>query len=469
MNNCRFHIFRIKAASITLQLCLLLLGVIATRSAHAQINTDEVVEMGRVAMFYDDYATAIRYFDRALEAKPYLADAYYQRGLAQFSLADYKASEEDLSRAVMFNPFRVEYFQLRGLCRIHNLDYRGACNDYTRVLQDLPNDQNAHFNRALCNLELKDYAATHADLDYIIAHWPAFARSYVVKAQCYLEVGDTLRGIYWIDSLLVLSKNEPDAWSVKGRYALRHADYINAEKYYTQAIKYDAGREEYYLCRAQARFSLRRYEQALIDCERVVGMNPANVLAQQNAEMLRTLLKHPQKLVSSSQRFQVADTISQARSLMEEFKGKVERRKNERVFLPPYRVDGNLLIVDGGRHPIYCSDAIFLNILRRTDVESGVTIAEAIERLRNYLDDPESDAVLLYNLGCLEVQNGTLTEAERIFSLAIERDPLLAEAYYNKGVALLLQNKTDAAVVLLKKSADMGITKAYNLLMHAKQ
>lgn len=420
-------------------------------------------------MFYDDYITAIHYFDRALAAKPYLAEAYYQRGYAQFNLADYKAAEDDLNRAVMFNPFRVEYFQLRGLCRIHNLDYRGACDDYTRVLQDLPNDQNAHFNRALCSHELKDYPATHADLDYIIAHWPTFARSYVVKAQCYLEVGDTLRGIYWIDSLLVLSKNEPDAWSVKGRYALQHADYADADQFYTQALKYDAGCEEYYLNRAQARFSLRRYEQALIDCERVVGMNPKNTIARQNSEMLRQILAHPKHKTPPSAQFIVADTLKQTRSLMEEFKGKVERRKTERVFLPPYRVDGSHLVVDGGCHPMYCADAIFLNILRRTDVESGVPIDEAIGRLRNYLDDPEVDAVLLYNLGCLEVQNGTLAEAERLFTLAIERDPLLAEAYYNKGVALLLQNKTEAATSLLKKSADMGIVKAYNLLTYAKQ
>lgn len=458
-----------KAAGITLRLCLLLLGVIAAGPSQAQVNTDEVIEMGRAAMFYDDYITAIHYFNRAIDAKPYLAEAHYQRGYAQFSLADYEAAEEDLNRAVTFNPFRVEYFQLRGLCRIHNLNYRGACEDYTRVLEDRPNDQNAHFNRALCSLELKDYSATHADLDYIIAHWPTFARSYVVKAQSYLEVGDTLRGIYWIDSLLVLSKNEPDAWSVKGRYALQHADYANAEQYYTQALKYDAGCEEYYMKRALARFALRRYEQALIDCERVVGMNPDNSIARQNAEMLRGLLKHPQQSTSASAHFLVADTIRKPRSLMEEFKGKVEHRKAERVFLPPYRVEGNHLVVEGGRHPMYCGDAIFLNILRRTDVEAGVPIAEAIARLRNYLDDPEVDAVLLYNLGCLEVQNGTLDEAERIFSLAIERDPLLAEAYYNKGVALLLQNKHEAATALLKKSADMGIVKAYNLLTHAKQ
>lgn len=469
MNNCRKYINILKAASITLRLCLLLLGVIVASPAKAQINTTEAIEMGRAAMFYDDYITAIQYFNRALEAKPYLADAHYQRGFAQFNLADYKAAEEDLDRAVMFNPFRVEFFQLRGLCRIHNLNYRGACEDYTRVLEEIPNDQNAHFNRALCNLELKDYPATHADLDYIIYHWPTFARSYVVKAQAYLEVGDTLRGIYWIDSLLVLSKNEPDAWSVKGRHALQHADYTNAEHFYTQALKYDAGCEEYYMNRALARFNLHRYAQALIDCERVVDMNPDNSIAQQNVEMLRRLLKQPQQRAATSDEFLVVETPHQARSLMEEFKGKVERRKTERVFLPPFRVDGNHLVVEGGRHPMYSSDAIFLNIIQRTDVEAGASLTEAIERLRYYLDDPEVDAVILYNLGCLEVQNGTLAEAERLFSLAINRDPLLAEAYYNKAVALLLQNKSDQATPLLKKAADMGIVKAYNLLTHAKK
>lgn len=443
--------------------------VFPASSVRAQINTTEAIEMGRTAMFYDDYYTAIHYFTRALEAKPYLAEAHYQRGFAQFNLADYKAAEEDLDRAVMFNPFHVEYYQLRGLCRIHNENYRGASDDYTRVIEEIPNDQNAHYNRSLCSLELKDYPATHADLDFIISHWPSFARAYVVKAQCYLEVGDTLRGLYWIDSLLVLSKQEPDAWSVKGRYALQHEDYASAELFYTQALKYDAGNEEYYMKRAKARFALTHFAQALNDCERVIGMNPANSVAQKNAELLRQVLQQPDLASSKLSEFLVDDNYHAARSLMEEFKGKIERRKTERVFLPPYHVEGNHLVVEGGRHPMYCGDAIFLNILRRTDVEDGVNINEAIARLRNYLDDPEADAVLLYNLACLEVQNGTLAEAERIFSLAIERDPLLAEAYYNKGVALLLQNKAELATPLLAKAADMGIVKAYNLLQHTKK
>lgn len=443
--------------------------VFSASPLRAQVNTAEAIEMGRTAMFYDDYYTAIHYFTRALEAKPYLAEAYYQRGFAQFNLADYKAAEEDLDKAVMFNPFHVEYYQLRGLCRIHNENYRGASDDYTRVIEELPNDQNAHYNRALCSLELKDYPATHADLEFIISHWPSFARAYVVKAQCYLEVGDTLRGLYWIDSLLVLSKQEPDAWSVKGRYALQHKDYESAEQFYTQALKYDAGNEDYYMRRSQARFALKHYAQALNDCERVVGMNPTNTIACQNAEFLRQIIQRPNLATSKSTEFLVVDPPQTSRSLMEEFKGKIERRKTERVFLPPYHVDGNHLVVEGGRHPMYCNDAIFLNILKRTDVEDGVNINEAIVRLRNYLDDPEVDAVLLYNLACLEVQNGTLDEAERIFSLAIDRDPLLAEAYYNKGVALLLQNKPDLATPLLEKAADMGIVKAYNLLQHNKK
>ena len=95
-----------QAASKGLCLCLLLLCFSAGRKAEAQVNTQQVMLMGRAALYYDDYVTAIQYFNTVLEAKPYLADALYYRAVAKVSLEDYESAHADLQQAILFNPFQ---------------------------------------------------------------------------------------------------------------------------------------------------------------------------------------------------------------------------------------------------------------------------------------------------------------------------------------------------------------------------
>ena len=61
----------------------------------AQVNTEQVTLMGRHALYFDDFLTAIRYFNKVIETKPYLDKPYYYRAFAKFSLEDFRGAEED--------------------------------------------------------------------------------------------------------------------------------------------------------------------------------------------------------------------------------------------------------------------------------------------------------------------------------------------------------------------------------------
>ena len=51
--------------------------------ASAQINTDRVMAIGRNALYFEDYVLSIQYFNQVINAKPYLSDPYFYRGLAK--------------------------------------------------------------------------------------------------------------------------------------------------------------------------------------------------------------------------------------------------------------------------------------------------------------------------------------------------------------------------------------------------
>ena len=135
----------------------LLLVLFVSLGIHAQINTEQVVNIGRNALYFEDYILAIQYFNQAIKAKPFLAEPYFYRSVAKISLEDYQGAEQDAGMAIERNPFIVDAYQVRGVSRQNLGNYAGAVEDYDAGLNLMPEDRNLLFNRAICKTALKDY------------------------------------------------------------------------------------------------------------------------------------------------------------------------------------------------------------------------------------------------------------------------------------------------------------------------
>ena len=107
-------------------------------ASRAQTDVENVLTMGRVALTYDDYITAIHYFNRVIEARPSMAEAYFHRADAKARLEDYDSAIADLDKAIGLNPFRLEYYELRGMCLGQHRMFPQAVADYDHVLQQNP-------------------------------------------------------------------------------------------------------------------------------------------------------------------------------------------------------------------------------------------------------------------------------------------------------------------------------------------
>ena len=91
--------------------------------------------IGRNALYFEDYVLSIQYFNQVINAKPYLSDPYFYRGLAKINLDDFQGAESDCSEAIERNPFVVSAYQVRGLARIQQNNFAGAIEDYTKALE----------------------------------------------------------------------------------------------------------------------------------------------------------------------------------------------------------------------------------------------------------------------------------------------------------------------------------------------
>ncbi len=252
----------------------------------AQINTEQVTLMGRHALYFDDYLTAIRYFNKVIETKPYLDKPYYYRAYAKFNLEDFLGAEADCDKCIERNPYLTEVYQLRGLCRIHNKDMKGAAADYAAVLKDEPTEQTALYNRALCLMEEEAYAEAEADIVQLMKLAPLHTRAYMVRSQLCLQRADTLGAIMWADSLLTITQREAGAWSLRGRLALAVDEYEKADTCFTQAVDLEPTWGEHYMMRAQARHAVNRYDEAIADYNSVLSYIPHHFVAHYNRGLL---------------------------------------------------------------------------------------------------------------------------------------------------------------------------------------
>ena len=269
---------------------LVLICALFALASRAQTDVENVLTMGRVALTYDDYITAIHFFNRVIEARPSMADAYFCRADAKARLEDDESAIKDLDKAIELNPFRLEFYELRGICYGQHRKFQEAIADYDHILKQNPWQQNVRFNKIVSQLQLKDYNNAASETDSFITHWPRYNKIYLAKVEIALAQKDTLQALSWADTLLCLSPRDANMWNFKGQYALRHKQHVAADSFLTKAISFAPNDADSYLMRAAVRHALRRYDDALRDYDEVIRLVPQHFVAHYNRALLRSFV-----------------------------------------------------------------------------------------------------------------------------------------------------------------------------------
>ena len=99
------------------RLALTVSAFVSALAAFAQVDAEQVMNIGRTVLSMDDYMLSIQYFNQAIKAKPYMAEPYYLRAFAKMQLEDLEGAEEDCTLSIERNKFRTETYKLRGFVR----------------------------------------------------------------------------------------------------------------------------------------------------------------------------------------------------------------------------------------------------------------------------------------------------------------------------------------------------------------
>ena len=79
---------------------LILSLLLGSSVASAQIDVQQVLSIGRNAIYFNDYIVSMGYFNQVIGLRPWMAEPYFNRSEAKINLDDNRGAEEDDTLAI---------------------------------------------------------------------------------------------------------------------------------------------------------------------------------------------------------------------------------------------------------------------------------------------------------------------------------------------------------------------------------
>ncbi len=273
-----------------LKIILLVTTLLAAFQSIAQINVDQVVRVGRNALYFDDYVLSIRYFNQAIDVKPWLAYPYFYRAIAKYNLDDFSGAETDATLALERNPFITDAYELRGVARQNLGNAAAAITDYNRVLFDRPKSNGVLLNLAIAYQEVNKPDSAAMTFDRMLALSPGYANGHIAYAQFQVEHKDTVGARRSVDRAISLNRFNTRALAFRSalRMASQEPDSMAlALADIDEAIRLEPSQPGLYINRAFLRYKLDDYFGAMADYDYALELEPHNMMATYNRALLR--------------------------------------------------------------------------------------------------------------------------------------------------------------------------------------
>ena len=192
-----------------------------------------------------EYNKAIGDYSREIELYPMNAEAYYNRGNAYFNMMEYDKAINDYNKAIKFPVNKGKYvmnngsddewleglnlkdanaYNNRGNANYKIGDYDAAIWDYSKAINLNPSGIKAYINRGNVRCKIGDYGAAIWDYGAAINLNPKNAEAYIYQANAYYQKDDYDAAIYEYN---IATKLNPSYSSKGGGDIDSMIDYMN--------------------------------------------------------------------------------------------------------------------------------------------------------------------------------------------------------------------------------------------------
>ena len=263
-----------------------LVALLAPLFGLAQLNTARVMEIGRNALYFEDYVLSIQYFNKVIDAKPFLYEPYFYRGLAKFYLDDFIGAQEDLTLSIARNPYVARSYQLRGLCRA-NLDSLALAEQDIRAgIKYDPQNINMWQNLAGVLMQGGRWEQAAAVVDSLLLFAPRNSGAYVMRTQVAMQLKDTVTALAMAGKAVECDKYSATVYDVRSMVHYSMGEYAKAEADMDKSIDLLPGRSGSYLNRGLVRYFREDLRGALADFDMAVYADSTSLTAHYNRGLL---------------------------------------------------------------------------------------------------------------------------------------------------------------------------------------
>lgn len=257
-------------------------------SAAAQLNTNRLTDIGRNALYFEDYVVAIQYFNQVIKVRPYLTEPYFLRAYAKMNLEDYRGAISDCDKALAINPFLPKVYYCRGFAYKNIGELQKSCDDFYSALELEPNNISATHLLIENLLQMERYDEADKICTQSLKDYPRYSDTYLLRSQLSLSRADTAAAYADLDTAIIYNKNSDAAYAIRGmlHYMQKHTPLALADL--DEAIRINSYRSEYFGNRAIVRMQADDFRGAAADFDASIQIDNSNALSYFNRALLRS-------------------------------------------------------------------------------------------------------------------------------------------------------------------------------------
>ncbi|HPF93729.1 MAG TPA: tetratricopeptide repeat protein [Tenuifilaceae bacterium] len=481
-------------------------------------NIDAWLNRGSAKLYGGDTLSALADYSKATILNPFYAESFSKRGRLYYQLKKHNLAVDDLNQAIYLDSTSsVSYFfralthselnqtQLaladinkaieispnnalsiynRAIIYWNAKELKLALSDFDRVIKLNPENLLVYYNKAILQTGLKEYSKAIDNFSKAIDLFPDFANAYIGRANAYVRTGNFHQA----------QKDRNFAESIAQLYSNGHVNPLtDTTSNLSNLIAFSSD----FTPRTSIPF-FDEYETKPVDILpffRVIATDSSkqNLFTQGflAIDTINTRLKDKNIMLrlSSDNTFVYSDSLDiddyWLSQLLKAIDLAAQKRYNEAIDIYQNLED------DYPNNPITLNNkavaraqmvnfiASFNNDIAPLSFNSS-TKSNSYELSKQQSTDDYSDAILIlenlvkeypyypyftYNLGNLYTHTHQFDKAIETYTLAIELNPNIPEAWYNRGLIRLMQKENELACYDLGKAGEMGIRQAY-LLIH---
>lgn len=459
------------------------------------------------------YSQAEFDLNKAIGINPSEPGYYVNRALTRYHQNNVRGALSDYDQAISLDAFNVAALYNRALMRGFIGDDNRAIEDFDRVIELEPDNMLAIFNRAQLRDQTGNLEGAISDYTAVLNEYPHYLPAYELRAAARYSEGD-LEGAEQ-DQLYVLSvrtggviqdkqgentDSDSDAANSEGNTRKESDRNVRDYKKFIM-VNHDTDNNRFtsdYRGKVQNKnvearyltmYYLTYFQKADEIDRRVRFSSVVEDLNRSGVFSVRLLLSNTDHALDENEIATLFNNIDSQTANIERYSGNpfhLLARAINFYLLQNYsqsEADLNLLINSGsaGWAAYFCRATVRDRMSRiskardEMDLQSSVTSRTVVpERDLDYqliLNDLNKVISLVpdfayahYNKANIEASAGNHREAVRSYDRAIELDESFAEAYYNRGLTLILMERVEQGVADLSKAGELGIYSAYNVI-----